>query len=97
MKWSRAVEVTAAALLAGFFSRSWALAALLAVAVGGSLLLVGALHPCVAGPGEECDVNSGTLVLFYFLPATFVIIGVGVLLRHLVALTVGRLRSRTTT
>ena len=83
-------------LLAGFFSRSWALAALLAFTVAGSLLLAGALHPCDAGPGADCDRGGPALAVFYFLPATFVIVGVGVLLRRGVGLTVGRLRSRTT-
>src|SRR5262249_4351670 len=51
-------------LVAGFCSRSWGLAGLLALTVGGCLLLARALHPC--GPGAECEVNSPALALFYF-------------------------------
>jgi len=82
-------------LVAGFCSRSWRLAGLLALIVAGCLLLARALHPCAAGPGAECEVNSPALALFYFLPATVVIVGVGVLIRCALELTVERLRSRT--
>jgi hypothetical protein len=53
-------------VLAGFLSRSWWVAALLSLLVGGALLLYGALHPCVDGPNNpvECDEN-GTLLVFF--------------------------------
>jgi hypothetical protein len=81
-------------VLAGVLSRSWWVSGLLSLVIGGSLLLGGALHPCVEGPGTavECDYNGTALLVFYFVPLTFLIIASGVVIRKAVGSAAARLR-----
>jgi hypothetical protein len=82
MKTLRVLELLAAALCVA----PWIVLAIVGPdlkAEDDGVLLEAAVHPCVEGPGTgvECDVNGTVLVIMYFLPATLVIIGAGLLAR----------------
>jgi hypothetical protein len=82
-------------VLVGFLSRRWWIALGFTVVIASSLLLDGALHPCVESPNStvRCDEDGTLLVIFYFFPLTLVITSAGVLIRRVTEFVAARMWS----